>query len=176
MENQIIFKTARLNAKLMNDVNSHHIIDLYNHKENIEFIEGIKVEEDIRLSIECYKSYKNMGAYLIFENATNNFIGVGGIQKQETMSDGSFAMPNHDIEFLIIMHKEFNGKGYASEFCTVFFQKLFELFPDLKVPARVNKNNLACIGLLKKFGFKEVGEVDYHVYGNKFALLECCSK
>ena len=167
----MIFRTKRLDAYFVKDENKHHIIDLYNRKENIEFIEGISAEADIELTIECYKTYQNIGAYLFFENESNKFVGFGGIQKQEFMNDGSLSIKDSDIEFLIVMHKEFEGKGYASEFCDEFFKLVSNKFPQLKIPARVNPANVSCIKLLKKFGFAEEGEVDYHVYGNKFLLL-----
>ncbi len=170
-KNELVFTTERLSAYLIDEHNKHYVIDLYNQKENIEFLEGIDAEMDIALSLESYELYQKIGAYLIFENATGKFIGIGGVQKQEPMVDGSFSMSDFDLEFLIIMHKEFGGKGYAFEFCEHFFKKLFEIFPEIKIPARVDKKNVACMKLLKKLGFREVGEVDYHIYGNKFSLF-----
>ncbi len=172
MKNKIVFQTSRLTAVFIDELNQDHIIDLYNRKENIEFIEGINAELDIKLGLECYASYQGIGSYLIFENSSNKFIGIAGIQKQEPMIDGSFSISDCDIEFLIVTHAEFNGRGYASEFCSAFFEKLFTLFPTLLIPARVDKNNAACIKLLTKFGFRDEGEVDYHKQGNKFALLK----
>ncbi len=172
MQNNIDFKTARLKAEILTDLNKNHVFDLYNFAENIEFLQGIDAETDIKLSIECAKNYKNIGAYLIFENHTNKLVGVGGIQKQEPMSDGSLAMSEHDVEFLIILNHEFKGRGYASEFCAGFFEKLFNNFPDLEIPARISKKNFACIKLLKKFGFAENGETHYHNYENKFLLMK----
>jgi RimJ/RimL family protein N-acetyltransferase len=175
MKNKIAFQTSRLTAHFIDELNQHNVIELYSCPENIEMVHGINAEADIRLSIECYEIYKNIGAYLIFENNSGKFVGIGGIQKQEPMNDGSFAMQDCDIEFLIVTHKEFGGRGYASEFCGAFFEKLFELFPNLTVPARVNKNNASCIKLLSKFGFSQEQEIDYHTYGNKFSLLKANS-
>jgi len=172
MKNKIAFHTPRLSAHFIDESNQDHVIELYGRDENIAFIQGVSAENDIRLSKECYDIYQNIGGFLIFENDSGKFVGIGGIQRQEPMADGSFAMGEHDIEFLIVTHKEFGGRGYASEFCTAFFEKLFELFPNLHIPARVNKANASCIKLLKKFGFTEEGEVDYHAYGNKFSLLK----
>lgn len=172
MENKNSFNTDRLRLQPINENNKNYVFELYERKENIEFLHGINAEADIKLSLECYENYKNIGAYLIFENESDNFIGFGGIQKQEPMFDGSFSMQSHDVEFLIILNNEFKGKGYATEFCDEFFKKLFAAFPTLIVPARVDKNNLSCIKLLKKFGFCEEGEADYHIYGNKFNLLK----
>lgn len=168
---KIAFQTPRLSAHFIDDLNQNLVFDLYSRKENIKFLEGISAENDVRLSRECYDSYNDLGAYLIFENTNKKFIGIGGIQKQEPMSDGSFAMSD-EVEFLILMHQEFCGFGYAAEFCSDFFKIFFAAFPQIQVPARVQKENLACLKLLKKFGFEEIGEVDYHKYGNKFALLK----
>ncbi len=172
MTNDIAFHTPRLQAHFINQQNKNHVFELYARKENTEFLEGISAELDIQLGIECYGRYNNIGSYLIFENHSNKFVGIGGMQLQEPMVDGSLSITDHDIEFLIILEKEFGGIGYASEFCDAFFNKCFSAFPTLTLPARTDKTNSACIKLLKKFGFAEVGEVDYHVYGNKFSLLK----
>jgi RimJ/RimL family protein N-acetyltransferase len=162
--------SSRLRFELIGESNKNWVYDLYNRPENIEFLEGINAEQDIQLSIECSAAY-NIGAYLIFENDSDLFVGVGGIQKQEPLDDGSFAITDHDIEFLIMLNHEFKGLGYASEFCRNFFVTLLGDHPNLQVPARVNKNNISCIKLLKKFGFVEAGEVAYHKAENKFSLL-----
>lgn len=167
----VIFQTERLQARFVDHSNEKHVIDLYSKKENVEFLEGIDVEADIRLSKECYDAYKKFGSYLIFENKTDKFIGFGGIQKQEPMADGSLALTSHDVEFLILIDREAVGKGYAYEFCSAFFSQLFNSFSNLSVPARVDKKNSSCIGLLKKLGFVLEGEIDYHIYGNKFFLF-----
>jgi len=171
MTNNIHFNTPRLKAQLLDESNKHHVFDLYNNPQNIEFLHGIDAAQDIELSIKCSAAYSNIGAYLIFENHSNEFVGVGGIQKQEPMWDGSFAMADYDIEFLIILSHEFKGQGYASEFCRGFFEMFFSNFPQIEVPARVAYDNSSCIKLLKKFGFLESGETHYNVYENKFALL-----
>ena len=160
----------RLRFEILDESNQNWIYDLYHRPENIEFLEGINAKQDIQLSIQCSAAY-NIGAYLIFENDSDLFVGVGGIQKQEPMNDGSFAMKDYDIEFIIVINPEFKGKGYASEFCDSFFNKLFFQHPQIKVPARVSPKNHSCIKLLKKFGFIEVGEVPYHKASNKFSLL-----
>lgn len=165
------FNTERLRAELLCEANQHYIFDLYNHKETVEFLHGVDAARDIDLSIRCSADYQNIGAYLIFENGSNKFIGVGGIQKQDPMEDGSFAMAE-DIEFLIVLNHESKGRGYASEFCDAFFKKLFATFPNLHVPARVDQQNAACVKLLKKFGFSEIGETHYYHYESKFALLK----
>lgn len=172
MKKNNALNSKRLRMQLLDEFNKNHVFDLYARKENIEFLAGIDATQDIELSIRCSKTYSNSGAYLIFENDSEQLVGIGGIQHQEPMIDGSFAMPGHDVEFIIILSHEFKGRGYASEFCEIFFEKLFSNFPNLHVPARVNKKNAACIKLLKKFGFYEAGTTHYHDYKNEFALLK----
>jgi RimJ/RimL family protein N-acetyltransferase len=160
----------RLRFELLCEENKNWIFDLYNRPENIEFLEGIDAAQDIQLSIDCSKKY-GIGAYLVFEKDSDDFVGVGGIQMQEPLNDGTYAISNHEIEFLIMLNPEFKGQGYASELCRVFFSEFFNKFPDLHIPARVNQNNLSCIKLLKKFGFSVVSEISYHKPENKFSLL-----
>ncbi len=168
---KLIFQTPRLKAFQLNEANKHHVIKLYNAAENIEFLEGIDVIKDIELVFECYERYGGIGAYLLFKNDSDEFVGFGGVQRQEPMADGTLAMSDSDIEFLIIIEKKFSGIGFASEFCEAFFQKFFTQHQNLPIVARISGKNLSCIKLLKKFGFVEIGETDYHVYGNKFSLL-----
>lgn len=160
----------RLIFQLLSKENEHLVYELYNNPENTEFLHGINPEKDIALSLSCAEKY-NIGVYLIFEKEVNGFVGVGGIQLQEPMIDGSFAIKNHEIEFLIILNNQFQGKGYASEFCQNFFAKTSAKYPNLKIPARVNPDNNSCIKLLKKFGFEEKGKTYYNNYGNEFVLL-----
>ncbi len=171
MQNKTL-KTARLRAELLEEKNCRYVLDLYGDVENIKLLHGIDAAQDIQLSIECSQQYQGTGAYLIFENDSNIFLGVGGVQKQEPMIDGPLAMPEHDLEFLIILDHKAKGKGYATEFCEVFFENLFNTFPNLTIPARTNKENVSCIKLLKKFGFQEEGETFYHNYANPFTLLK----
>ena len=166
------FETLRLKLLELSESNCDHVINLYQSKEAVEFLQGIDAAQDIKLSIQCAKIYGGIGAYLIFEKSSEKFVGIAGIQKQEPMKDGSFAMPQHDVEFLILLDHQFKGLGYASEFCAAFFAKVFAAFPDLEIPARVNKNNAACLKLLKKFGFVEEGEVGYHCYSQGFVMLK----
>lgn len=167
--NNIALITPRLSCHYANLDNKNLVINLYNEKGSTDFLHGINAEQDFELGKKCYPDYKNFGSYLIFENDTNKFIGFGGIQKQEPMRDGSLVLED-EIEFLIMISKYFGGLGYAYEFSSIFLKKFFTLFPHLTIPARVNKENLACIKLLTKLGFKRVGEVDYGNYGNKFDL------
>jgi RimJ/RimL family protein N-acetyltransferase len=171
MINHQIIQTPRLRAELLDESNQNYIFDLYSHKETLEFLHGVDAARDINLSIRCSQDYK-IGAYLIFENDSNEFVGVGGIQKQDPMIDGSFAMQDDDIEFLIVLVHQFKGKGYAAEFCDAFFERFFATFPNLQVPARVDQNNAACVKLLKKLGFSEIGKTHYYVYESKFTLLK----
>lgn len=171
MEDNFSFNTSRLRAELLSDLNKNHIYDLYSHPKTLEFLHGIDADRDIELSIKAAQDYQNIGAYLMFENESNKFVGIGGIQKQDPMIDGKFAM-EEDVEFLIVLSNEFHGKGYASEFCQAFFEKLFSNFPELNVPARVDQKNDGCIKLLKKLGFLEKGETHYYFYDSKFSLLK----
>jgi RimJ/RimL family protein N-acetyltransferase len=160
----------RLYFEKLNKENEKLIHQLYQNPENIEFLEGIDVCQDIILSHACAEKF-DIGLYLIFENNTKNFIGCGGLQLQEPMNDGSLAIKNYEIEFVIILDNSSKGKGYASEFCQSFFAKISAENFDLKIPARVNFNNQSCIKLLKKFGFQEEGKTHYHNYSNEFLLL-----
>lgn len=162
--------SQRLTFEILNEDNQNLVYDLYQDPENIEFLQGINAEKDIQLSIDCF-AQNQIGVYLIFENDSGNFVGVGGVQLQEPMPDGLFAIENHDIEFLIMLSNKFKGKGYASEFCQSFFQEFYIIYPSKIIPARVKEENIACVKLLEKFGFKKSGKTFYNNYNNEFLLL-----
>ena len=170
MLDNIVFNTLRLQAYMANLHNKKYVIDLYNQKDSKEFLEGIDGELDFKLAMDCYDSHQNLGSYLFFENESKNFVGFGGVQRQEPMLDGTLALED-EIEFLIMVSKQFAGFGYAYEFSSIFLEKFFSVFPDLTVPARVNKENIACIKLLQKLGFIYEREVGYRHYNNKFNLF-----
>jgi len=174
MSANIFFKTSRLQACLADNDNKKYVIDLYNQKDSKEFLEGIDGELDFKLAVDCYNSYQNIGSYLFFENESKNFVGFGGVQKQEPMLDGTLALED-EIEFLIMISKQFSGLGYAYEFSTIFLERFFNVFPYLTIPARVNKENIVCIKLLQKLGFIHEGEVSYRHYNNKFNLFRASS-
>lgn len=173
MENssdQIAFKTARLEAHFLTPQNQQFIIDLYNSGETLQYLDGLDVMRDIELVLQCYEENKNIGAYLFFCQESGEFIGFGGMQNQEFLQDGSLAMPDK-TEFLIMLNPKFGGRGYAYEFSASFLELFFTNFPDANLPARVNKDNGACLKLLKNLGFVEEGEVCYRNWDTKFCLL-----
>ncbi len=169
MPKQIIFTTNRLNACLLTGQNQQLVIDLYNKDETSQYLQGLDVMKDIELVLQCYKE-RNVGAYLFFCNKTNEFVGFGGVQNQEPLSDGSLALQDK-IEFLIMVDAKHAGLGYANEFSSAFLEFFFKNFPQKTIPARVNKENVACVKLLEKIGFAREGEVAYRHCENKFHLL-----
>lgn len=168
--NKIIFTTPRLEAHLLTKENQNLLIELYDKKENREHLKGLSAFQDIELTFDCYEQ-NDIGAYLIFCNQTKNFIGFGGVQNQEPLNDGSLAFEDA-IEFLIMIDASHGGKGYAKEFSSHFINYFFENSKLKTIPARVSKENFACIKLLKGLGFQDAGEVPYHEKENKFHFLK----
>lgn len=167
---KIAFTTTRLEAHFLNQENQQFVIDLYNKKETSQHLEGLDVMKDIELVHQCYEENNNIGAYLLFCKESKEFIGFGGIQNQEFLIDGSLALPDK-IEFLIMVDAKFGGLGYGYEFSRAFLDLFFENFPNISVPARVNKDNVSCLKLLQKLGFKIVGETKYRNHETIFYLL-----
>ncbi len=166
---QIIFKSERLEAHLLTKKNQNLLIELYNDKQNTQFLEGLNVIQDIALTYDSYEQ-NDVGAYLIFCNKTKNFIGFGGVQNQEPLNDGSFAFSDK-IEFVIMIDAKHHWQGYAKEFSQEFLKYFFAKLPNHKIHARVNKQNLGCLKLLAKLGFVRIGEVAYYDKNNIFELL-----
>ena len=171
MATSIAFTTKRLNAHYLTRQNQQFVIDLYHKKESAQFLQGLDVMQDIELVLQSYQKNK-IGAYLFFCKDTNEFVGFGGVQNQEPLQDGSFAMPD-EIEFLIMVDAKHAGLGFANEFSLAFLELFFKNFPQKTIPARVNKENISCLKLLQKIGFKQEGETFYCNRENKFHLLRC---
>ena len=167
---KIAFTTKRLEAHFLTPQNQQFVIDLYNKKETTQHLDGLDVMKDIELVMQCYEENKNIGAYLLFAQETGEFVGFGGIQNQEFLHDGSLALPDK-IEFLIMLDSSHGGRGYGYEFSAAFLDLFFENFPQVNLPARVNKENEACLKLLRKLGFTMNGEVHYRDRNTKFYLL-----
>ncbi len=167
MNNILAFTTPRLNAYFLDKQNQHLVIDLY--KESSQFLAGIDVMKDIELVQDCYRK-NNIGAYLFFCKENNDFIGFGGVQNQEPLDDGSLALKD-EIEFVIMIDSKHGGRGLAYEFSSCFFDLYFKKFPAVTIPARVDKQNLSCLNLLKKLNFVQEGEVAYRHTDSKFYLL-----
>jgi len=169
-EQKIAFTTDRLEAHFLTPQNQHFVIDLYNADGSTQYLEGLDVMKDIELVKKCYQENQNVGSYLFFSKKNNEFIGFGGVQNQESLNDGSLALSDK-IEFLIMVASKNAGLGYGYEFSSAFLRFFFNNFPEISVPARVNKENFACIKLLRKLGFSSDGDVAYRDWGTKFNLL-----
>ena len=167
---KVAFTTKRLEAHFLNQENQQFVIDLYNKKETSQHLEGLDAMKDIELVHQCYAENKNVGAYLLFCKETKEFIGFGGIQNQEFLTDGSLALSDK-FEFLIMIDSRFGGLGYGYEFSQAFLELFFENFPTCSIPARVNKDNQSCLKLLEKLGFQNVGETKYRNHETIFYLL-----
>lgn len=169
-EQKIAFTTDRLEARFLTPQNQQLVIDLYNADGSTQYLEGLDVMKDIELVKKCYKENQNVGSYLFFCKKNNEFIGFGGVQNQESLNDGSLALSDK-IEFLIMVGAKHAGLGYGYEFSSEFLKFFFDNFPEISVPARVNKENIACIKLLRKLGFVGYGEVAYRNWDTRFYLL-----
>ena len=169
-ESKIAFITDRLEAHFLTPQNQQLVIDLYNADGSTEYLEGLDVLKDLELVRKCYQENQNVGSYLFFSKKNNEFIGFGGVQNQESLDDGSLALSDK-IEFLIMVGSKHAGLGYGYEFSSAFLRFFFDNFPKISVPARVNKENFACIKLLRKLGFSSDGDVAYRDWGTKFNLL-----
>jgi len=173
MPRQVIFATNRLNACLLTRNNQQFVIDLYCKDKTSQYLQGLDVMQDIELVLQCYAE-NNVGAYLFFCNETDEFVGFGGVQKQEPLDDGSLALQD-EIEFLIMVDAKHAGLGYANEFSSGFLEFFFKNFPQKTIPARVHKNNIACLRLLEKIGFIKDGETFYRNLSQPFYLLRIAS-
>ena len=168
--NKIAFTTTRLEAHFLTPQNQNFLQEFYQKSHIAQHLKGLDAAKDIALTHACYQENNNVGAYLIFDKASEDFIGFGGMHNQEPMKDGTFALEDA-FEFLIMIDESYSGKGYAKEFSLAFLEFFFKNFPQKTLPARVSKDNLPCKNLLERLGFAHEGETVYYDKENKFYLL-----
>ncbi len=166
----VVFTTTRLEAHFLTPKNQNLLEELYQKGQTSQHLKGLDAAKDIALTQACYQENNNVGAYLIFHGDSKEFIGFGGIHNQEPLKDGTLALEDA-IEFLIMIDENHAGKGYAKEFSAAFLDFFFKNFPQKTLPARVSKDNIACINLLERLGFAHEGETVYYDRENKFYLL-----
>jgi len=78
--------------------------------------------------------------------------------------------PSHKLATISIsLHKGIRGKGFASEILAVACREFKERFPDTKIKAYINPDNISSTKLFLKSGFfltgeEEVNKATYNVY------------
>ncbi len=94
--------------------------------------------------------------FAIVEKATTNMVGWIGIGKAETPDKG-------DMDFGYAMHKNYWGKGYASEALKGLLDFCFANLDVHKITGKCDENNIGSIKVMQKAGMtfeKSIKEED----------------
>jgi RimJ/RimL family protein N-acetyltransferase len=109
-------------------------------------------DEEIHAEIELYISLKAKFGHsrlMVFEKASNSFIGLAGID--------NVTLNSEEKQIGFTLHKEFWGKGYAVE----IGQKLIETLGVNEISAYAGEENIQSHKVLEKLGFVNKGKKIY---------------
>jgi hypothetical protein len=108
-------------------------------------------ELDLYISLQKRYGYGRMA---IFENSSGKFVGIGGID--------NVTLDSKEIQLGFSLHKEFWGKGYASEFS----REILSIFDrSARITAYSSVENLLAHKVLLNLGFVHSGQKIYERSG-----------
>jgi ribosomal-protein-alanine N-acetyltransferase len=125
-----------------------------------------KYEEVTDFMNEMIKHQANHGFSSgdIFEKETDTFVGRGGLIYLEMKDD------QPDVEIGYILHKQFWGKGYATELARTFLDWGFNNLPVERILASVLPENKNSRHVVEKIGMNYIG--NRKCWGNESAVYE----
>lgn len=100
-------------------------------------------EAYLKAYIETAYRFYETGIYTVILKETGEIIGRAGLDRREEYEE---------LELGFLIAKEHQGKGYATEVCRALLDYAKEYFPDDRVHAFVEPENLISRHLLEKWG------------------------
>jgi len=146
-------ETERLYTKEITKDDLDLIQKLYQNAEvRKHYGKQVLSDEEIHTEIELYISLKAKFGHsrlMVFEKASNSFIGLAGID--------NVTLNSEEKQIGFTFHKEFWGKGYAVE----IGQKLIATFGVNEISAYAGEENIQSHKVLEKLGFVNKGKKIY---------------
>lgn len=136
-----------------------------------QFDGRIQTKEHVKEHIELAKPYFDkygLVFYCVFEKKTGRFIGQAGLFHL------GYNLEQSEIELAYRLHKQYWGKGYATELAKALIKHGFN---DLKLPriiALVHPDNLASKRVMEKAGMSYYGLIDFR--GHQTPCYEILNK
>jgi len=126
------YSTLVFNEKIM----------LMNYGRVFTLEEAIKTYKRVLDNNEIHKDF---GSFKVFEKSTNNFMGLGGLEINEDLTEA-------ELEYLLL--PEYWGKGYGSEIAKKLLAVAKETKSIKEVTAIIEPKNIASKKILLNNGFK----------------------
>lgn len=158
----MLIETQRLILKLTEQADFNNIVILRSDPEVMRYTSQARVQtkEEVQKFLETaipYQEKYGHGICSVFDKFSGKFIGQAGL-----LHTGFF--DENDIEISCRLHKEFWGKGYATELIKALIQWGFTHLSVKKLIAFVYPENLGSHRALKKCGMIHLGLVECY-YG-----------
>ncbi len=152
-------QTDRLYTKEITNEDLPLIQKLYQDSEVRKFYgKQILSDQEIHAEIALYVALKakfDHSRLMVFEQSTNSFIGLAGID--------NITLNSEEKQIGFTLHKEFWGRGYAVE----IGKKLIEVSGINEISAYAGEDNLQSHKVLEKLGFANKGKKIYERSGNE---------
>ncbi|MFB6468894.1 GNAT family N-acetyltransferase [Cytobacillus sp. Hz8] len=103
-----------------------------------------EAEVNFQKLLERNKKYEEFGSYKVYNNTTNQFVGLGSLILNEVMTN--------EAELGYMLLPEHWGKGYGSEIADILIRKA-EKTKLNRVTAVIDPNNIPSRKILIKKGF-----------------------
>lgn len=148
------FHTNRLHIRPVNTTDSKAIFEYRSDSETNRYLSLIPENvDDVTDFIAKTSSEINIPGtwfqFVIIEGDSNALIGDIGIHFLETDSE------NRQVEIVYTLHKNYRGKGYATEALTEIINYLTNSLNKHRIIASIDPTNLASIRLMERLGFRK---------------------
>lgn len=150
---KIALKTRRLILKLLDLSDLENLVALRSDPDVMKYIGdgSIQTEEKVKdflLKVLIpYQEKHGTGFFAVFEKISGHFIGQAGLFHM------GFYDKQPDIELAYRLHKQYWGKGYATELAKALIHWGFEHLNLDKIVAGAEPENIASQKVLIKAGF-----------------------
>ena len=145
-----VLETERTFVREIGESDYEELKELYSHPEVTRFLEPLFEEEKEKQYQRDYYdniyAFYDFGMWGVFDKKSGRMIGRCGIDPHEMGNELGY-----------IIHPDFQRKGLAFEVCTAIIDYASEIGLD-ELWCKIDKENVASVGLAKKLGFGFVKE------------------
>lgn len=165
----ILLETPRLFLRPFTENDFRRLHALHTDKNVMRYIgNGIRdrttIESDLKKIIKHQEKH-GFSLFAVFEKASNKFVGRAGLIYLGYDED-------KEIEVNYVLHKQFWGKGYATELLNGLLNYGFYKCKFQKIVAVVNYNNESSRHVLEKNGMKYIKQYLYKYWGTEAMYYE----
>ena len=135
------------------------ICDIYRDESMTEFMEPLfapDVEREYQKQyIERIYKFFGYGLWLIVNKDSGKVIGRAGVETKEGCKD------YNQVELSYQIAVPYQNQGYATEVCLAIIDYTFDILGKSSIIARVDKENIPSVKLIRRLGFRPHREGEY---------------